>query len=308
MATLHQAQLIRCFTCSLGDIAAQHIKRCRQRKGDLPPGRPGVHEQHLFFCPVPDALGAVGGDAAAAEPEGDGTKGGEATKESETAREGEAAKEPAQVPSPVSSTPQGPAEASGPCCVTHPCDDFSALRTVRMGLVGLLYVGPVDFFWYHLQARMFPGTDTITVVKKLLIDQLIFSPLTNSAYLCVTQGLRTASCADIRRRWQDGFCVVQGINYCVYTPTLFISYMYVPVDWQVAVMGVVGFGFTVFEATVANRPMEQQPPDRSAGSPEDAEESGAPTPPKVPPDGMPTESGGDQRPRAGCSLSSCAVM
>lgn len=48
-------------------------------------------------------------------------------------------------------------------------------RTARMATMGVIYYGPVFFYYYRFLDRRFPGTNPRTVLIKMAIDQFIFT-------------------------------------------------------------------------------------------------------------------------------------
>lgn len=49
-------------------------------------------------------------------------------------------------------------------------------RTARFASLGLLF-GPWEYYWYHFLDTWFPGKTTRMVVRKVLLDEFLMSPL-----------------------------------------------------------------------------------------------------------------------------------
>ena len=49
-------------------------------------------------------------------------------------------------------------------------------RNARFASLGLVF-GPWEYYWYHVLDKWFPGKTTKMVVRKVLLDEFIMSPL-----------------------------------------------------------------------------------------------------------------------------------
>ena len=49
-------------------------------------------------------------------------------------------------------------------------------RTARFASLGLVF-GPWEYYWYHVLDKWYPGRATRMVVRKVLLDEFIMSPL-----------------------------------------------------------------------------------------------------------------------------------
>ena len=55
--------------------------------------------------------------------------------------------------------------------------NWDAGRTGRFGFLGLALIAPVSHHWYGFVMGFIPGTGAVTVVKRVMCDQLLFAPL-----------------------------------------------------------------------------------------------------------------------------------
>lgn len=53
---------------------------------------------------------------------------------------------------------------------------FFFCRTARMTVFGVGVMGPAAYYWYHLIDRVFPSRDYSVVLRKVFLDQAVFSP------------------------------------------------------------------------------------------------------------------------------------
>lgn len=100
-------------------------------------------------------------------------------------------------------------------------------------LVGLLVRGPVVHYWYQALERLFEylkvrKDDFMTAVKKMLVDQVFFSPLFNLAYFYVMGFLEGLSLEQIRANVRSDFGTVMSLNYRVWPFVILFNFRYVP--------------------------------------------------------------------------------
>ena len=55
-------------------------------------------------------------------------------------------------------------------------EQIDKLRTARFASLGLVF-GPWEFYWYRLLDAWFPGRTAKTVVRKVLLDEFLMSPI-----------------------------------------------------------------------------------------------------------------------------------
>ena len=56
------------------------------------------------------------------------------------------------------------------------CETLDWARTSRMAVLGFL-IGPLNHYWFLFLDRKLPGRRAATVVKKVIVDQLVLAPV-----------------------------------------------------------------------------------------------------------------------------------
>ncbi|XP_040276370.1 mpv17-like protein 2 isoform X2 [Bufo bufo] len=73
------------------------------------------------------------------------------------------------------------------------------LRTGRMFIVGVC-LGPLDHYWYIWLDRLLPGATTQVVVKKVLLEQILVSPILGVLFFV---GVGSMEGHGIRNSWAE---------------------------------------------------------------------------------------------------------
>lgn len=72
----------------------------------------------------------------------------------------------------------------------EPKQDWDKMRTLRMTGIGAFLSAPFLHMWFNVMQRILPGADVATTVKKVLIGQLLASPIVNSAFFAINSFLQ----------------------------------------------------------------------------------------------------------------------
>ena len=58
-------------------------------------------------------------------------------------------------------------------------------RTLRMAATGL-FLGPISHYWYRWLDRVLPGKGTVTIAKKITLEQFTIAPAEIASFYCGT--------------------------------------------------------------------------------------------------------------------------
>lgn len=63
-----------------------------------------------------------------------------------------------------------------------PSGSLDLMRTLRMAGYGLFILGFLQHTWFNFLGRVLPKRDIFTTLKKIVVGQLVFGPLTTSIF------------------------------------------------------------------------------------------------------------------------------
>ena len=117
-------------------------------------------------------------------------------------------------------------------------------RTARFGFLGLVLIGPVIHGWFEMLVRWFPGNTASTVVKRVALDQFIFSPVFVATFLASLWTLESQS--DIAQKLQEQLPSTVVANWSLWMPAQVINFRFVSPKYQVLFSNFVGFVWNVY--------------------------------------------------------------
>lgn len=133
-------------------------------------------------------------------------------------------------------------------------------RTLKMAGFGLFYYAPLCSKWMVLAERFFPGTSPASMIKKVVVDQLIISSILMICFLMINEGtnwkhiLRANCILVIDGRGVDSgitkiekdFTTMIVANWQVWVPTQFINFYFMPLHYRVIYINVVAFFWNIY--------------------------------------------------------------
>jgi len=137
---------------------------------------------------------------------------------------------------------------------------YDPKRTLHLSLTGFT-VGPICHFWYQLMEKRLPGKTLSVIAKKVVLDQILFSPFCLSVFFLTLGLLKNSSLRDIAEEtWRKGL-VLYTAEWTVWPPAQVINFYLIPLQFRVFFDNLVSFGFDLFQSHVV-----------FSGSPSEADE------------------------------------
>lgn len=125
-------------------------------------------------------------------------------------------------------------------------------RTLRFGLFGLFITGPLLHFWYYFLDRIFQNKRSIgALILRLLLDQLLFSPLfyvVYYAYMCALEGNLKYLKFKIFRNLGPTI----SAQLKIWPAAQIINFRFVPAELQVLFSNIVAFVWNVYFSYINN--------------------------------------------------------
>uniref|UniRef100_A0A3Q4GKQ5 Peroxisomal membrane protein 2 n=1 Tax=Neolamprologus brichardi TaxID=32507 RepID=A0A3Q4GKQ5_NEOBR len=115
-----------------------------------------------------------------------------------------------------------------------PVSNIDAAGAARYAIYGLLITGPVSHLFYQLMEVWIPTTDQFCVVKRLLLDRLIFAPGFLLLFYFVMNILEAKGWTDFEKKMRRSYWTALKMNWKVWTPFQFININFVPVQVHIS--------------------------------------------------------------------------
>nr|XP_022315809.1 mpv17-like protein 2 [Crassostrea virginica] len=110
--------------------------------------------------------------------------------------------------------------------------DYDVRRTGRMFLMGLM-IGPLGHFWYtKLADKLVIGTGPKVVLKKIGVDQIIFTPIITCIFF---GGMGLLEGKDVKgavNEIKNNFIAVYSVDCCVWPPAQYINFHLIPARFR----------------------------------------------------------------------------
>ncbi|XP_037339017.1 peroxisomal membrane protein 2 [Pungitius pungitius] len=120
----------------------------------------------------------------------------------------------------------------------------------RYAIYGLVITGPVSHYFYQLMEVWLPSTDPFCIVKRLLLDRLVFAPGFLLIFYFVMNILEAKGWKDFEKKMRGSYFTALKMNWKVWTPFQFININFVPVQFRVLFANVVALFWYAYLASV----------------------------------------------------------
>ncbi|CAM9852547.1 unnamed protein product, partial [Hapterophycus canaliculatus] len=125
-------------------------------------------------------------------------------------------------------------------------------RTLRFTFVGAAFLAPALHTWYGFLIRTLPGTAPATVVKRVALDQLVFTPVFLAGFLSTLMVL-DGNAAKVEQKLRADYTTTVVSNWGYWIPAQVINFRFVPPAYQVLFANFVGFFWNIYLSYQANK-------------------------------------------------------
>ena len=146
---------------------------------------------------------------------------------------------------------------------------WDRVRTERMAMSGLV-IAPFVHYWYIYLDRWFPGRTFRVLCGKVILDQLVCSPVYLTLFLLSLGLMEDRSWTQIKKDFLDKGYVLYIAEWVVWPPAQFFNFYCLPTKYRVLYDNTISLTFDVFWSYVWYD-METDSEDKSSQSTELAE-------------------------------------
>jgi hypothetical protein len=124
-------------------------------------------------------------------------------------------------------------------------DDFSIDwdQVGRFAFLNVVMVAPVLHYWYQFINKAVPGTSLSRVLQRTCWDEFVFTPFYLPVFLTALWTLEGSPPLKIKNMLYHELGQVIVAEWIVWVPTMFLTFRFAPVKFQVLVINLVGVGW-----------------------------------------------------------------
>lgn len=121
-------------------------------------------------------------------------------------------------------------------------------RTAHMAAAGLS-TGVLSHYWYILVDVFIPGSSLKCVIKKVLYDQILFSPVNLTVYFG-TVAVLEGSMKHLKEELLEKGSKIYTAEWLIWPPAQFINFYLLPLKYRVFFDNFISFGFDIYSPYV----------------------------------------------------------
>ena len=110
---------------------------------------------------------------------------------------------------------------------------YDATRTMRFASLGTVFVAPTCHYWYNGLASWFPGTGLAQVTKRVVTDQLTWTPVFMVIWLGAMWTMEGFPVDKLTDRLRNEFPDVMKATWICWVPAQFATFYLCPLKYQV---------------------------------------------------------------------------
>lgn len=122
-------------------------------------------------------------------------------------------------------------------------------RTRNMAISGMS-IGILCHYWYRYLDRKLPGRTIGIVLKKVLVDQLVCSPLCIAIFFMTLAAMENTSWEEFKVEIRDKAHRLYKAEWIVWPPAQIINFYFLPTRFRVLYDNTISLGYDVYTSQV----------------------------------------------------------
>lgn len=122
-------------------------------------------------------------------------------------------------------------------------------RTAHLAVTGAV-IGPFCHYWYIFLDWYLPGKSGSILVKKLLLDQLVCSPVIIGSFLAMTCYMEGKTAKDMNLEIKEKGTTLYLMEWLVWPPAQVINFCFLPTRFRVLYDSTISLGFDCYFSKV----------------------------------------------------------
>lgn len=127
-------------------------------------------------------------------------------------------------------------------------------RTFHMSFCFGLTSGFLCHFWYNVLDKLVPGSGIRNVCKKILWDQLLFSPICIGSCLLVAGVVEQQEREKLKSDVIEQGCELYVAEWLLWPPAQFVNFYFLPTRYRVAYDNFISLIYDVYTSHVKHKP------------------------------------------------------
>ncbi|KRX44872.1 Protein Mpv17 [Trichinella nativa] len=130
---------------------------------------------------------------------------------------------------------------------------FEFDRTFRFVFLGTFYTGPLIWAWFVKLDKIFVGHSLLSVIKRVALDQLLFSPVSYTGFILFLGFLQRLNFENIKEKWKTEFRQVYLTNLQLWPAVQLLNFYFIPIQHRLFVTKCVGIFWNTYLAWQTNQ-------------------------------------------------------
>merc|ERR1712168_444826 len=125
-------------------------------------------------------------------------------------------------------------------------------RNLKMTCLGTFFIGPAQLKMYTTVDRLWPLANHISILKKMLVTQLVWAPFIIGAIFLLSDALDGRGINDIAVKFQTSYFRTLGTGYLIWPLAQCLIFSFVPLHLRVLVTNFIALFWNTYLTWVVN--------------------------------------------------------